>query len=68
MRDELNRNRTEARCPNCNKWSEVIDVLDETFPYEMWVWRINETAECPYCGYVVLFESECDFRYGADND
>lgn len=59
---------TEAQCPECGGWAEVI-----TEPWLVpdgeggavvvrgpWWWR--KSAECPCCGAVVMVESECDFR------
>lgn len=53
--------KNEAKCPECGKWSEVVDTAPG-FPYSLWEWKINHGADCPNCGYLVLFESECDFR------
>ena len=51
----------EARCPKCGTWSPVTDTIP-TFCYAMWEWTENHGANCPRCGYVTMFESECEFR------
>ena len=53
--------KTEAKCPECGQWSEIVDTTPR-FCFAMWEWKKNKSADCPHCGYLVLFESECDFR------
>ena len=53
--------RTEAKCPSCGNWSQVVNQTPDYF-FAMWMWAENEGAGCPRCGNIVLFETECDFR------
>ena len=57
----------EAQCPECDKWSDVED-LSPMFIFSMWAWAENGGADCPNCGHVVLFESECEFRKGVKDE
>lgn len=63
---------TEACCPSCGGWSEVVSepflvaTVDDdgndapaVVCAPFW-WK--DGAGCPKCGAIVLVESECDFR------
>ena len=56
--------REEARCPRCGTWTEVTDE-NPAAPFA--VWAFLGGPECPACGYLPLFETECDFRDGGDH-
>lgn len=50
----------EVQCPECRTWNIAIDTMPD-FVFALWAWE-NGGADCPSCGYTVLFESECKFR------
>lgn len=52
---------TQAKCPECKEWSGVIDTMPD-FVFAAWAWAANNGSDCPHCGFMVLFESECEFR------
>lgn len=56
---------TEAKCPKCGEWSEVVDETPGWIFYS-WAWKESSCNNCQWCGEVVLFESECEFREVSD--
>jgi hypothetical protein len=53
---------TEAKCPKCGEWSEIYNCLNGCFIYAMWAFKSNDDCDCPHCGNIVMFESECEMR------
>lgn len=64
----------EAKCPECDQWSDVIcenyispfvyiekgkEVIK---PVHVWGWWWKNSGGCPKCDALICVETECDFR------
>ena len=62
--------REEAQCPKCQKWAPISwcplntdDCIDEHEHY-----CNGYASSCPYCGELLLIETECNLRDSSGND